>query len=114
MILGIIVTIFSLLGIYGFFSGNFVLLIIGMIFVIIEHVIGITSGEEKGLTTVWLAILFAIGMIFAGVNWIYAIAVCLCFESSICFLGGLLLLAFMKKKMFPSKKEIHDDTNDNE
>lgn len=99
MVLGIIVTIFSLLGIYGYFSSNFVLLYIGLAFVILENIIGITSGEQKSLSTVWFALLFAIGMIFAGVNWIKAIAVCLCFESAICFFLGLILMVFMGKSM---------------
>lgn len=94
MILGIITTIFSSLGIYGFFTNNYVLLYIGMGFVIFEHAIGIRSGQQKGLTTVWISLLFAFGMICAGSNWINAIALCLCFEGTICFILGIILMFF--------------------
>lgn len=47
MIIGIVSTIFSTLGIYGFFTGNLFLLYLGMFFVIIEHLIGIYTGQEK-------------------------------------------------------------------
>lgn len=108
MILGIIVTVFSVLGIYGFFAENFILLYIGMTLTIVEHIIGITSGQEKGLTTVWFALLFALGMIFAGVNWLNAIAVCLCFESSICFTLGLILVLTSRRFIKSEKYEKED------
>lgn len=105
MILGIIATIFSLLGIYGYFSGNTIFLYIGLSFVIVEHIVGIVSGKQKSLSTVWIALLFAIGMIFAGVNWIQAIAVCLCFESTICFFAGLLVIFFIRKSVKSNKEK---------
>lgn len=101
MILGTISFILSCLGIYGYFSENFILLYIGLGAVIVEHFIGIYSGEQKGLSTVWLAIICAVGMIIGGFNPLNAIALCLCFEGSICYVLGIILIivfAFLKKK----------------
>lgn len=103
MIVGIISTIFSSLGIYGFFSGNLFLLYLGMTCVIIEHVIGILLGEEKGLTTVWMSLLVSFGLMAGGINWLQAIAVCLCFEGTICFVLGLVMIVFFAN--YTSKNE---------
>ena len=97
MIIGIISTIFSSLGIYGFFCGNMLLLYLGFLSVIIEHIVGIYTGQEKSLGTVWIAILISFGMMANGINWLQAISVCLCFEGTICFVLGLLLMLFVGK-----------------
>lgn len=92
MIIGIIVFIFCVLGIFGYFDGNILLTYIGFAFASIEHVLGIYTGAEKGLTTVWMAALCAFGMAIAGNNLIESIAICLCFENVISFSLGVILL----------------------
>lgn len=111
MIIGVISTIFSSLGIYGFFTDNLFLLYLGMIFVILEHCIGILSGQEKGLTTVWMALLISFGMTAGGMNLLQAIALCLCFEGTICFILGLIVM-FSSGTYNQSKQDI--DNNNKE
>ena len=91
MVLGLIIFIVCLLGIVGFYEGNLTLTYLGMILGIIEHIIGITTGQEKGLTTLWLAFWLAVGGTFAGNNFFEMLAICVCFENVICFGLGLLL-----------------------
>lgn len=98
MILGICSTIFAGLGIYGFFNDNLTLLYIGMGCVILEHLIGIMSGEQKGLSTVWLSLLASFGMMAGGLPWLESFAVCLCFEGVIAFVLGVILLIFIGYK----------------
>lgn len=98
MILGAITTIVSILGIIGFYINNFILLYLGLFSAIIEHSIGIYTGEEKSLITVWFALLIALGFIFSGMNWLKAIAICLCFENVLCFILGSILMIFMVRK----------------
>ena len=106
MIIGIISTILSSLGIYGFFCGNMFLLYIGMVSVILEHVIGIYTGQEKSLSTVWIAILVSFGMMIGGINWLQALALCLCFEGTVCFVLGIVLMLFVNNAIQKSDNEI--------
>ena len=109
MILGIVSTIFSSLGIYGFFSGNLFLLYLGMTFVIIEHCVGLFSGQEKSLITVWFAFLVSFGMAAGGVNWFQALALCLCFEGTIGFVLGIALMLFCGALLY--KKDNANNTS---
>lgn len=102
MILSIIVAIFSILGIYGFYSSNVIFLYIGMGAVLIEHIVDLYSGEKKKFFSTCLALCFAFGMIIAGINWIQSIAVCLCFEYLI---FSILSLLFLIKTLFVIKKD---------
>lgn len=108
MILDIISTIFSSLGIYGFFSNNIVLLYLGMIFVILEHSIKICTKQEKSLTTVWFALLISFGMMAGGINWLKSIALCLCFEGTICFILGIILMIFVDKSINKAESKVND------
>lgn len=108
MVLGIISTIFSSLGIYGFFTGNLFLLYFGMLCVIIEHIIGIISKQEKGLATVFIALIVSIILMINGTNWLQAIAICLCFEGTICFILGCIMMILVGNKM---KSASNDNSN---
>ena len=108
MIVGIISTIFSSLGIYGFFTGNLFLLYLGMLCVIIEHTIGIISKQERGLTTVFIALIISIILMINGINWLQAIAICLCFEGTICFILGCIMMILIGNKM---KSAPNDNSN---
>lgn len=114
MIVGTVSTIFSLLGIYGFFAGNLFLLYLGMICVILEHGIGIFSGQEKGLTTVWLALFASLVMMARGTNWLQSIALCLCFESTIMFILGFLLIIFNKLALSKTQTNTNSISNSEE
>lgn len=92
MIIGTVVFIFCILGIYGYYSGNLFLTYLGLILAVLEHVIGISTGEEKGLTSVWIAFFCALVMTFAGNNFIKSIAICMCFENVICFVLGMIMI----------------------
>ena len=93
--LAIIIFILSSLGIYGFFCGNLTLLYIGFGAVCIEHFLGISSGEEKGITTIIIALSVAVAMIIRGYGVLISIAICMCFESTICFALGFILMVVL-------------------
>ena len=112
MILGICSTIFAGLGIYGFFNDNLTLLYIGMGCVILEHLIGILSKQQKSLTTVWLALLASFGMMAGGIYWLEALALCLCFEGVICFVLGLIMIIMFGTYL--NKKQSNEKTNNSE
>ncbi len=105
MLVGFIGFIFAVLGIYGFYTANIVLLYLGMSFTILEHIIGIISGQQKGLGTVWLALFICLILIINGVNWLQSIAICLCFENVISFVLGLILLLIVGKIQNEEKEE---------
>lgn len=107
MIIGLIVFIFCTLGVYGYYDGNIALTYIGFGLAIIEHIIGISSGAEKGATTIILSILCALGMAFAGNNLIESIAICLCFENVISFVFGIIIMLIMGKTI--SNTEVRDE-----
>lgn len=98
MIMGIIFTFLGLLGVYGFFSMNFLLLTLGGIAGIVSNLIGIISGQQRSIMTAILAII--IGIIYASsVNlsiWT-GVLIGMCFESAIMgILGfGSLLVAII-------------------
>lgn len=91
MVIGFVVFIFCILGIYGYFDGNIILTYIGLILAVLEHIWGITSGQQKGFSTGWIAIICAIGMSCGGYNILESIAICMCFENVIIFSLGILL-----------------------
>jgi|BioPla2DNA2_1021312.scaffolds.fasta_scaffold78753_1 hypothetical protein len=98
MLLGIICTILGVLGVYGFFSANLILVIIGGIASIIENLLGVISGQQKSLMTPILAII--IGAIYAssaGIPVWIGVFIGLCFESAIMGILGFvgLLVAIM-------------------
>ena len=86
---------------------------IGFALAVIEHIIGIYTGEEKGLTTVWLSILCALGMTFAGNNLFESIAICLCFENVICFGLGIILVAVTGVAMSKTQKKTNSSVETN-
>ena len=106
MILGIITFIFSTIGIYGFYTNNFIFLYFGLSFVIIQHIIGIVTGKEKSLSIVWIAIIVAVGLTISGMNFLTAIAICLCFENTILFIPALILMLI---SFFKVSKNNEDD-----
>ena len=96
--IGLISSVLAVVGICGFFAQNLVLLYVGFAAVIIEHVIGIITGQQKGLTTVLIASAIALLISASGVAFLDAIALCMCFESIICNIGGIILIAIMYNK----------------
>lgn len=95
MIIGVVVTIFCALGIYGYFGGIIFLTYIGAVLSIIEQFIEISTGRQIGCPTVWILILLALGITAAGNNFFESLAICLCFENVIFFVGGIILLGVM-------------------
>lgn len=88
IIMGLIGTILGVLGVYGFFAGNFTLVIIGGLAGLIENIIGTVSGQQTSLFTAIFAII--VGLIyafFADLALWKGIFIGLCFEQAI--MGGL-------------------------
>ena len=88
----IIIFIFCILGIAGYFNDILWLTYVGMGLGIVDHILGVLSGMQKSLNTLWLAILFGIGMSFAGNGLLQSIAICICFENVISVTLGLVLM----------------------
>lgn len=105
MLLGFLVYIFAILGIYGFFTENLVLTYIGLVLCIIETIIGITSGQQKGFSTEVLTFWCAVGMYIGGNEFLPSLAICFCFENVILFSIGLLLLIITGGFMIKKEKE---------
>lgn len=95
MIVAVIVFIFCVLGIYGYYDGNFLLTYIGAMLWIIQEFIGISTSQQKGCTTTIISMLIGIALTIAGNNFFQSISVCLCFENVICFVGGLIFMLIM-------------------
>lgn len=96
--IGLISCVLAVIGICGFFAQNLVLLYVGFVAVIVEHFIGIVSGQQKGITTLVIASTIALLISSCGVAFLDAIAICMCVESIICNIGGLILIAMMYNK----------------
>lgn len=96
MIINIIVTILSALGIYGFYADFPSLLFIGAIAVIIEILIGIFTGQCRSIFTFVISCL--IGFICTH-NILIGGAIGLCFDSVIMSLLGWLMLLVSAKKL---------------
>lgn len=96
MIIPIISIGLGILGVYGFFSGNIIFIMIGGIYGFIENLIGIFSGQQKSLSTAIIACI--IGSIYAiskGLPIWFGILIGLCFETTIVGLIGLSMFVFM-------------------
>lgn len=98
MILGIISGFLGLLGVYGFFAGYPYLVIIGGISGIIENFIGVTSKQQKSLSTVVVAIILAFIFVGRYFPWWFTVLIAITFESALMALLGLLFIAFMSFK----------------
>lgn len=104
MIIGAIVFIFCILGVYGYFNSNIFLTYLGLILAVAEHIWGITSGQQKGFSTGWLAVICAIGMTCSGNNLLESIAICMCFENVIVFGLGVILFVITGVAMKNAQK----------
>lgn len=89
MLINLICTLLSVLGIYGFYSDNYIFLIIGSIAVIFETIIGLITGELKGL---FIEIIASIIGIFFTKNILVGIGVGLCYESIIMSICGWFMV----------------------
>ena len=99
MILGVISTILGVLGVFGFFSGNLILVLIGGISGLVENIIGISSGQQKSLMTSIIAVI--LGIIYSssiGLTFWVGALIGLCFESAIMGILGWVSFAFMYRK----------------
>lgn len=96
MVINIICTILSGLGIYGFYTNNYILLIIGTIAVIAEFLIGFFTNQSKELIPMTAIVGAIIGIIVTHKLWI-GICIGICFESVILTLVGWFLMFVFKK-----------------
>ena len=100
MLFGIVIAALSILGIIGFFSGNFLFVLIAGIISIIENLIGVFSGMQKSRATAIIASI--IGGVYATWNGIpiwFGILIGLTFESAIMEVYGLVFTIIMLKKI---------------
>ncbi len=100
MAFGIITTIISLLGIYGWFTGHPTLVIIGGVAAIIEILIGLFSGALRSILTSVIAVVaggFYISSL-GGPFWFGAL-LGLCFENAIMQILGYITVFALGSKM---------------
>ncbi len=88
----IIIFIFCILGIIGYSNDILWLTYLGMGLGIVDHILSVLSGIQKSFNSLWIAILFAIGMTIAGNGLLQSIAICVCFENVISVTLGLVLM----------------------
>lgn len=106
--LGIIELIFSIIGIYGFFTQNLIYTVIGLVSIIICDFIDIfIIGHNP--TTIFLVTLLAIGASICNKNPLYTFTIALCGENlimTICSLPFIImgLIKFFKGKMQKNNK----------
>ncbi len=90
MIVSIFCTVLSIVGIYGYFIDNNILLIVGVGSIIIELLYGIFTKKLKTITPFVISI--AIGITCCKNIW-KGIGIGLCFCHIIMFLPGFILMA---------------------
>lgn len=90
IILGIFAMILPAIGIYGFYSDNFILLYIGAAAAVFINIVGICTNQLKSLYTVFLACI--IGVTITG-KFLVGCCIGICFESIIASVFGYFLLA---------------------
>lgn len=100
MILGIINSIFAILGIIGFYTDITILVYIGAVLNFIENIRGYFTGELKTLTFLFFSML--IGWACTG-NFL-GICVGICYESAIFFVLSLPLYITFLISIFKYKK----------
>lgn len=88
----IIAFIFCIIGIVGFFNDIMWLTYVGMGLAIVDHLLGVVSGAQKSLTTLWIALFVSVLVSGACNSLLDAVAICICFENIICFSLGILLM----------------------
>ena len=100
----IIAFIFCIIGIVGFFNDIMWLTYLGMGIAIVDHILGIASGAQKSLTTLWIALLVSVLVSGSCNSLLDAVAICIWFENVICFsLGILLMLVFVVANISKNK-----------
>lgn len=99
MILGAICTVLGLLGIYGFFSSNIILLVIGAIACVIENIIGVATRQQKDLAVlIAFAVFGGIYAHFAHIPILNGVLLGICFESGILGLFGFFIFIFISRR----------------
>ncbi len=87
----ILTTIFSILGIYGFFANNIFLLCLGMFINIVENILEVILKKQKNMLTLFLAIFIGFILSLTGNNTFHCIALCICMEDVIMCLCSIPL-----------------------
>lgn len=107
MMLGILGFIFSLLGIVGYFNGLPLMAVIGAAYIIIEAIIGLSTGELRNISTYIIAICIGFFIsIFAKINTLSTIAAALCFEEIVIGITSIIVLI-----VFGIKRSKHTKDN---
>lgn len=118
--LGIIELVFSIVGVYGFFTENLICIIIGLIAIIICDFIDIfISGHNP--TTILLACILAIGASIANKNPLSSFTIALCGENFIMTIITILMVIISffisilkkdnKEKQENNFKKVSDNAN---
>ena len=105
MILGIVVFVFCFAGIYGFYTNLLILTYIGLALSLIEQIIGIITGQQKGLGLIPLCLIISIGGAIAGNNFLRCLAIVFCYENVIMFILGIPVVIANYKKIKQGYKE---------
>jgi len=99
VLFGIIATILGALGVFGFLSGNMILIIIGGVAGLAVNIVGLLAGQQKSVITATIAIIAGIfysssvGLPF----WIGAL-IGLSFETAIAGIVGWIMVAMVYRK----------------
>ena len=97
MIVGLVIFIFCCLGIYGYYSDNYVLTYIGFLLNLIDNIICVLSGTQKNMTTLIFACI--IGYFVISNSWL-GVSLAACYENTIFYVIGIIvsIIALSKNK----------------
>ncbi len=85
--------VFSSIGVYGFFSGNWICAIIGLVCIVICDFIDIFISGHNPITVI-LACSFAIGVSIANKSLLYGFTIALCGENLIMSIITIIVIGF--------------------
>lgn len=99
MLFGIIATILGALGVFGFFSNNMTLIIIGGVTGLAVNILGLLSGQQKSILTASIAVI--VGIVYSSIVglsfWIGAF-IGLSFCTTVTSIAGWVMISMSKKK----------------
>lgn len=96
--------IVCIIAIIKYFLGNALLLYIGAFLAILEYLSFINLKSSNIFLAI--SIIFAIGLISTGINWLLALCLCLCIQNIIiCTYRSILIIYHLKKEKLDGRKK---------
>lgn len=109
MLLGSINFVFAIAGIFGFYNDLYILTYIGFGLCLIESILGRLEGTLKSMNTTIIAGI--IGWLITKKFWL-GIAIGVCFENVIMFIGGIIMIYITNKAITKYEKNQHKEENE--